>query len=131
MHRNTIWTTFIFSKSLFGKENAFWLVWRAIEKLWSLIKLNLKKRYYLLSTQWLTNSWNTWTLIITKDHWHSNCPQKIVHNFSLEWPKLFHLHHLHIIILPILFGVCQISIFASLLSYSIILMTLNYTLYYI
>ena len=54
---------------------------------------------------------------------------------TLVWndQQSFYLYHFHTIILPVLFRVCQISIhcFIIELQYSINLMTLNYTLYYI
>ena len=42
---------------------------------------------------------------------------------TLVWnvQQYFYLHHCHIIVLPILFCVCQIQSIASLLSYSIIM----------
>ena len=45
---------------------------------------------------------------LDKGHSCSPCPQKNFHNFSLEGQQSFYLHHL--IILPVLFCVCQISI---------------------
>ena len=71
----------------------------------------------------------------TKGHSHSLWPQRNVHNISLEWLTMFSLHHFHIIIiLPVLFGVDQISIhrFIIMLWYNqscINFLTLNYTLF--
>ena len=43
-----------------------------------------------------------------KGHSSSPWPLKNIHNFSLECPTK--LHHFHIIVLPVLFCVCKISI---------------------
>ena len=66
-------------------------------------------------------------LTVTKGHSCSPCPQKNAHNFSLKWPTIFlPVSDFHIIILPVLFCVCQISIhcFIIELQYNIIILTL-------